>query len=922
MSRPSKVYYETGLIGSGTWVEDTEFVKMRVVDSLNNPRWAEVIVKDHDHAKQIDGRFDDYKRIKLVDGETSEVIFLGRVEFCEAENDPEGNGPVLKLQARDYLSEFADIAPIDFDFNATLVVKQGLFKNIIERYRYTELIVTGVSGGDSTFHAGNWIVNKTAWPIENCAKIIYWKPETGQLVVTSVWGGSSLEAGDVITEQIKDPNTGGFRAAFGYESGVTGTISSKIFNIALTSLPTTAYTDIGNFTNNSMSVLKALQQVAVQNDESDFYATNGTSPELYPVTISYSSRATRAAATPALTLGYSVTPTDVVMTYNADYEFPVPAKERSTYVKIVSTAPGATPSDPPVTIVGESFNGASAATLRNTKMTYTQNADTSTVAALDDQAGNLASKMNTKVQRGKVKVDKYPFYKSGGNYFIMRAGNFVIVQNSRLSTVHNTKMMIVSIDYEEAPGIATINLIGDGSGIASAPYDWSSPDDMGIQVITEPVDARITQMIEPIPPWSDILPQAVQGYTTDLHFVADDADTVSWTSTTGIKFYDGTVRTVAAGNTGNLATDAIYYIYFDTTIPATGDLTLQVDTIDHYVASHLSITTGTLCVIQRNSSGGLATILPSYGKEPHISTDWIDMSGLKDWTDPVYGGHYTAIMSTQFQAGYLKLTAQTYKEKQWYAESGVIIDATAGIDIFTSGGIDMAFTTSKAVGYISAFNPNDGTSKTAITTSVEHGLAVGARITISGTTNYNGKYIIEAANTPTTYNFKIAKAYIAEAGGATKLARSVQCYVDTNGAISAGAGLVTLDSGGLNINSGHIWPYTSGMAIYAHDDLLIGTDINGGINLTAGAIAGTAPNNNSITLRSGGGTRVAGVDNLMICSGSGLTLSSGDEAGEASANDIMINAADDIFLYCGSGASNYIFCDKVSISTVLVLPYV
>jgi len=238
----------------------------------------------------------------------------------------------------------------------------------------------------------------------------------------------------------------------------------------------------------------------------------------------------------------------------------------------------------------------------------------------------------------------------------------------------------------------------------------------------------------PLPPstafpdidWSTILPQAVQGYHHDITFSATDWDTVAWTSVNGIKFYDGTTQAISAGNTGNLATAAIYYIYFD--LDAVDPKVLKVAT--SYM-SVMTTRTGLVCLVQRGSTSSIkATFIPSYGKEPLITADFIDMTGLKSY-DYGSGATLQAILSTQIQAGtikissattfnsgynpstkaeddfsnvsttyklrttqidggYIKLTLDSVKSGEWYNESGVEIDASHGINLY---GTDQALTT-------------------------------------------------------------------------------------------------------------------------------------------------------------------------------------------------------------------------------------
>jgi hypothetical protein len=70
-------------------------------------------------------------------------------------------------------------------------------------------------------------------------------------------------------------------------------------------------------------------------------------------------------------------------------------------------------------------------------------------------------------------------------------------------------------------------------------------------------------------------------------------------------------------------------------------------------------------------------------------------------------------------------------------------------------------------GAITTFTDYSGTEAGVVKiTDAAHGLATGNSITISGTTNYNGVYIVTKIDDD---NFGITKTYVAEAGGAAKL---------------------------------------------------------------------------------------------------------------------------------------------------------
>lgn len=161
-----------------------------------------------------------------------------------------------------------------------------------------------------------------------------------------------------------------------------------------------------------------------------------------------------------------------------------------------------------------------------------------------------------------------------------------------------------------------------------------------------------------LPPWEDILPKAVQGYMHDIVFFSTDWNTVAWTSGT-ITFYDETTQSINSGNTGNLADDDIYYIYFD--LEDASPNVLKVTTDGDYNANHISDHTGVLCVCQRASASGYgrAVFLPGWEKQPLITPDMIYMPSIQEWDDGS-GNHYYKIGDTQIFGNQIKISADTY----------------------------------------------------------------------------------------------------------------------------------------------------------------------------------------------------------------------------------------------------------------------
>ena len=148
-------------------------------------------------------------------------------------------------------------------------------------------------------------------------------------------------------------------------------------------------------------------------------------------------------------------------------------------------------------------------------------------------------------------------------------------------------------------------------------------------------------------------------------------------------------------------------------------------------------------------------------------------------------------LRTDIEAGTITLSSLTTISGKWYVESGVEIDATTGIDIY---GTNMAFTTSKLVGTAITGCTQDGAS-IECTTSTPHGMVDGDMVVLRGMSiaAYDNKYIVNQIDAT---RFQVGTTYT---GTATGYAYQIQCSVDADGAIAAGAGAVTLDSLGLKI---------------------------------------------------------------------------------------------------------------------------
>jgi hypothetical protein len=278
-----------------------------------------------------------------------------------------------------------------------------------------------------------------------------------------------------------------------------------------------------------------------------------------------------------------------------------------------------------------------------------------------------------------------------------------------------------------------------------------------------------------LPPWEDILPKAIQGYTHDITFTATDWDTVEWTAGY-IKFYDGTSQAIDAGSTGALLGDYPTAIYFDLSDPTPN--ILLVFSLDFYPTFRMSEYTSVLCVVQRASySGGMARVLPGWEKQPLITTDMIYMAGVKDWTDPITGYNYNATLSSQYDAGCIQLNANTKFSSETY----------------NVGGKEIAVHRSTSA-------PSDTTKLWFNTTTyIMYRYDGSSWVAMKGEWYNKTGVLIDATKGIRIYGTSMAFATFANETDA-KAGTNAQCYMGSDGAIYAGAGTVKLNSTGLTLS--------------------------------------------------------------------------------------------------------------------------
>jgi phage minor structural protein len=141
--------------------------------------------------------------------------------------------------------------------------------------------------------------------------------------------------------------------------------------------------------------------------------------------------------------------------------------------------------------------------------------------------------------------------------------------------------------------------------------------------------------------------------------------------------------------------------------------------------------------------------------------------GVDDLDDVGEGTTYKKVKATDISAGHIKLTSAAVIDGEWYNESGVVIDAAHGINIY---GQDMAFTTrATKTGPIQCYVGANGRI-----------IAGAGAVELSS----EGINIFGSENALTTR---------------ASMSGTIQCYVGADGKIYAGAGAVRLGLDGIII---------------------------------------------------------------------------------------------------------------------------
>jgi hypothetical protein len=89
------------------WTNEPNYISLSIIDELFSPLAAEIVIANHDGAGNFNSKeatYTNYLQVRIIEGNTSRVIFYGRVERIKPEFNG-GYGQTLIVYARDNLQE-------------------------------------------------------------------------------------------------------------------------------------------------------------------------------------------------------------------------------------------------------------------------------------------------------------------------------------------------------------------------------------------------------------------------------------------------------------------------------------------------------------------------------------------------------------------------------------------------------------------------------------------------------------------------------------------------------------------------------------------------------------------------------------------------------------------------------------------------
>lgn len=151
----STIYYSSVPIPDAgdameVWTQETQWYKFDIYDEITDRvKTAIIWVADSTHTKETTVYNTAYKRIKILDRETSLPIFIGRVELVEPLYDQDIGGQALKITCKDYLQELAErVVSGTYDSHTH---RSDLIGDILDAHVYTSQWTRDVEQSNQAF---------------------------------------------------------------------------------------------------------------------------------------------------------------------------------------------------------------------------------------------------------------------------------------------------------------------------------------------------------------------------------------------------------------------------------------------------------------------------------------------------------------------------------------------------------------------------------------------------------------------------------------------------------------------------------------------------------------------------------------------------------------------------------------------------
>lgn len=783
------ILYYSNMATPDVWTEEVARIGLKILDSLvGRIRSLEVLISDPRNVKE--SIYTPYLRIKVVERTSNSTIFLGRVELADPYYD-EQYGEVLKITCADYLRELFE-RKLNSNYSALARKRSALISQIITDYAYTGTLTQNIeeSGSADTIARNYTNCDKTLIQvIEELAQEDFWTDETWG----AAWRFNNVTYDDNTTEVNSGAGTPfnflGASNHYFYLGQATNPFLGAEFDLQV----------MGSYGTQTWSYWNGSTWSPLTISLAYDFTADGTIRWDLPTDwakVAFSNLFPHSAVPPDTTSRYwvrvsvaSVTTTATVnqikCVRGCGYDYYVDDSQVFQYFRRGSKPAGGASAngltialneaeaqsvramyydysicDQPkeiitrVTVKGKNIIGAdqsftaTRSDLETTykivkeKVDYVWGADMTSGALYsygDNRAKALLGIQAGDILRGKCRIVRYPYFGAGKT--LVRVGDLIHIHCSPKSI--NEDFLVLEVNYEEPPGMATIKFITTVYGRAYSPFELTSVlqglrSGQDISVSTARIqdlivnDARITTCSITKLTAGNL---TVTGTITTGSLITAAAGARITFDSIGLKVYDATTQRgqILTDGSGWFGSSGIFSwttagVLTMEAANVSGALTAATIGVDKLTAGNLTaigtITTGSLIT----AAAGARTTLDSTGFKVYDATTqrgqilsngsgWFGSSGTFSWTtagvltiaaanvsgaltaatisgDSISGGTITGVVFSQaagaviIGATGLKVYGQVfycYSETGGYAGALASLDALQGTVLSASG---------------------------------------------------------------------------------------------------------------------------------------------------------------------------------------------------------------------------------------------